>query len=202
MKMRGGNKAILDHAKLNKEIHLFEYTRKAYVRYIGTADCLGYHEESRPDKTGDSRNVYIFHLAINSDHDGIEAEPNFEIPASKNLKKKTTKQLRDFCLLNPPKQSNREKKLQFTYVRSEAIKLYVNARSRGICEGCEEPAPFKTNKGPFLECHHIHRLSDGGPDHPLNVAALCPNCHRRAHHSIDAVEFNKLLINKVTQLEA
>lgn len=202
MQMLRGNKAIRDHVALNKEIHVFESTRKAYVRYIGTADYLGFHEEKRPDGENNLRDAFIFHLAINSNHDGVEAEPSFEIPSPKILKKKTTKQLRNFCLLKLPKKSELKKKLHFTYVRSEAIKLYVNARSKGICEGCEEPAPFKTNKGPFLECHHIHRLSDGGPDHPQNVAALCPNCHRRAHHSIDAVAFNKQLINKVFQLEA
>ncbi len=26
-------------------------------------------------------------------------------------------------------------------------------------------------------------LADGRPDHPASVISLCPNCHRRAHHS-------------------
>ncbi|WP_044617213.1 HNH endonuclease [Gynuella sunshinyii] len=79
------------------------------------------------------------------------------------------------------------------YYRSQALKLYVVARSNGICEGCGDPAPFNTKNGPFLECHHVHRLADGGPDDPKNVVALCPNCHRRAHFSQDAEEYNNLL---------
>ncbi|WP_237149626.1 HNH endonuclease signature motif containing protein [Pseudomonas mediterranea] len=41
--------------------------------------------------------------------------------------------------------------------------------------------------------HHLNRLADDGPDLPSNVAALCPNCHRRAHYSVDRQEFGKKL---------
>jgi 5-methylcytosine-specific restriction protein A len=66
MGMEGGNRAILDHAKNGKAILLFEYTRTAHVRYIGTAECLGYHEETRPDREGDYRTALVFHLDVNS----------------------------------------------------------------------------------------------------------------------------------------
>ncbi|WP_083465500.1 HNH endonuclease [Thalassobacillus sp. C254] len=48
--------------------------------------------------------------------------------------------------------------------------------------------------------HHIKRLSDGGPD-PEFVAAICPNCHRRAHYSHDAEEFNHNLENNIKEKE-
>jgi len=67
----------------------------------------------------------------------------------------------------------------------------VPLRARGICEACENEAPFKTKTGrPFLKVHHPKRMSDGGPDHPNNVAAVCPNCHRRGHFSHDRETFN------------
>ncbi|WP_438267480.1 HNH endonuclease [Haladaptatus halobius] len=50
-----------------------------------------------------------------------------------------------------------------------------------------------------MEVHHVHRLSDGGPDDPESVIALCPNCHRRSHNGADKDEFNQRLIE---QLEA
>lgn len=60
-------------------------------------------------------------------------------------------------------------------------------------------APFRTQDGqPYLEPHHIRRLSDGGPDDPRWVAGLCPNCHRRAHHSL---EFNNELETIVVSAE-
>jgi hypothetical protein len=36
-----------------------------------------------------------------------------------------------------------------------------------------------------LEPHHTRRLSDGGPDDPRHVVAICPKCHRRVHHGKD-----------------
>jgi predicted HNH restriction endonuclease len=38
----------------------------------------------------------------------------------------------------------------------------------------------------FLETHHIIPLSEGGGDVITNVAALCPNHHREAHHGSQA----------------
>lgn len=58
-------------------------------------------------------------------------------------------------------------------------------RADGVCESCGEPTPFRARKGPYLECHHLCRLADGGPDYLENVIGLCPNCHRRAHFGVD-----------------
>lgn len=32
-----------------------------------------------------------------------------------------------------------------------------------------------------LDVHHLDRVSDGGPDDPANLVALCPNCHALHH---------------------
>jgi 5-methylcytosine-specific restriction protein A len=82
--------------------------------------------------------------------------------------------------------------------RSLLVKTYALLRSQGICELCEKPAPFITEKGaPFLEVHHIFRLADDGPDLPENVAALCPNCHREAHFSKNKVGLKDSLFEKI-----
>ena len=76
--------------------------------------------------------------------------------------------------------------------RNGAIKRYALERSAGICEGCSEPAPFINKNGqPYLEVHHLTPVSDGGADHPRNVAAVCPNCHSRAEKSEDSEQFNE-----------
>lgn len=86
--------------------------------------------------------------------------------------------------------------------RSDAIAIYALARSRGNCEGCENPAPFvRRNDTPYLEIHHILALADGGADHPTNVAALCPNCHRRTSHAKDAAEFNAEIRRHIASIE-
>lgn len=205
MVMQGGNKAIRDHQRSGKTIHVFEQTRKAYVRYVGTAECLGYKEESRPDTNGQPRNAFIFLLDINSIKNTQEKDLSKELASNKdiesNLKKKSLSELRKSALLSPSKSSDSNVKLVNVRYRSQAIKAYALARSSGICESCNNPAPFSTKSGPFLECHHIYRVADGGPDAPENVIALCPNCHRRAHYSKDKDDFFTLLVEAVKKME-
>lgn len=86
--------------------------------------------------------------------------------------------------------------------RSRAIHLYVLARAAGRCEGCKKVAPFfKVDGSAYLEPHHTTRLADEGPDHPAKVIGLCPNCHRRVHHSRDGKAFNRSLIKRLSSLE-
>lgn len=88
------------------------------------------------------------------------------------------------------------------YQRSTEIRDYVLARADGICEGCNEPAPFTSKTGePYLHAHHIHELSEGGSDSVDTVVALCPNCHYRIHHGEDGDEFNQELLDIVEELE-
>lgn len=83
--------------------------------------------------------------------------------------------------------------VEYNY-RSSQIKRYALLRAKGKCEYCEEDAPFKTAKNiPFLEVHHIYSLEDDGPDHPENVAAICPNCHRQAHYGENMNQIKKEL---------
>ncbi len=88
-------------------------------------------------------------------------------------------------------------------IRSAAIREYVLRRAAGRCEACAARAPFLTADGaPYLEPHHITRVADGGPDHPAHVIALCPNCHRRAHHADDRRHFTQALRRKLRALES
>lgn len=211
MEMVRGNKAILNNMKDGRTIHIFEYVRKAYVRYNGSADCIGYHEEQRPDTHGNMRNAFIFHLMMHS-QDEVEASTDHlpevadvskaQKPIEKELKKlKTLAELRKAALSTSSSNSDTKTRQVATYYRSEALKKYVKARAKGNCEGCDTPAPFETKKGPYLEPHHVHRLADGGPDHPKFVIALCPTCHRRAHYAVDAAAFNQTLIEKLVGIE-
>src|SRR4051794_38411784 len=78
------------------------------------------------------------------------------------------------------------------YERSRAVRAYVLARARGICECCQKPAPFKRKNGAlYLEPHHTRRVSDGGPDHPRWVGAVCPNCHQEVHHGENGAAVNQ-----------
>jgi 5-methylcytosine-specific restriction protein A len=89
------------------------------------------------------------------------------------------------------------------FMRSSLVREYAKTRAGGACEFCNFDAPFLTTSGePFLEVHHILRLADDGPDAPQNVAALCPNCHRAAHHSAKAYEMRLALLQRIHEKEA
>lgn len=88
-----------------------------------------------------------------------------------------------------------------SYVRDPEVRAWVRQQADGRCEGCGEPAPFEKDGRPFLEVHHVKHLAQEGSDRPSNAVALCPNCHRRCHHSSDREEFTALLYQTVERLE-
>ncbi|GAA4884818.1 HNH endonuclease signature motif containing protein [Kitasatospora terrestris] len=66
-------------------------------------------------------------------------------------------------------------------VRSAAARALVTERSGGRCENpdCFSPGfeAVGRNGEPILEVDHVHGLAEGGRDHPVNMIAVCPNCH-------------------------
>lgn len=68
------------------------------------------------------------------------------------------------------------------FIRDNNVSELAKRRAKGICNLCENPAPFKDEQGnPYLESHHIEWLSKDGEDTIENTVALCPNCHRKMH---------------------
>jgi 5-methylcytosine-specific restriction protein A len=88
-----------------------------------------------------------------------------------------------------------------SFVRDPEVRAWVRQQANGRCEGCGEPAPFEKDGKPFLEVHHVKHLAQEGSDRPSNAVALCPNCHRRCHHSSDRDEFTASLFQKVERLK-
>lgn len=83
------------------------------------------------------------------------------------------------------------------YRRDPYISRAAKQLAGGVCMYCGEEAPFIDGNGqPYLESHHIRWLSKGGRDSLDNVAALCPNCHRRMH-VLDLEDDRKYLLKKV-----
>lgn len=78
------------------------------------------------------------------------------------------------------------------YKRDPNVIYEVLKRANGICEMCNQDAPFirKSDGTPYLEVHHIKPLSDGGSDTVNNTIAICPNCHAKAHYGVVEEEFN------------
>jgi len=88
------------------------------------------------------------------------------------------------------------------YERYDKIKKYTLLRAGEHCEYCKAKAPFRKKDGsPYLEVHHILRLADFGDDKIENVIALCPNCHREAHHGENKERIYKEMLLTVEKVE-
>jgi 5-methylcytosine-specific restriction protein A len=103
----------------------------------------------------------------------------------------------------PPKGIEKPKRgasSRTVYVRDPEVRAWVRNEAEGHCDGCGEPAPFQRLGLPYLEVHHVRPLAEKGSDQITNAVALCPNCHRRCHHSSDGEEFTASLYQKVARL--
>lgn len=191
-----GNKAIRDHISEGKEILLFQYVERGSVQFIGNMISIGYHYRKSKDKNGNDRQAIVFELQKVDDYDHNEAISDEAQP------KRSLKDLRNLASKSEGKSKTIIERQKEIKVRSNAVKEYALSRSAGICECCNQKAPFDKDDGsPFLEVHHIKRLSDGGPDKPEWVAGICPNCHREAHYGKKRIEINKNLLQIISAKE-
>jgi hypothetical protein len=100
--------------------------------------------------------------------------------------------------LRPKKRTHRES-LTLDIVRDPYVVAYAKRRAKGMCQLCGNPAPFNDPDGqPFLECHHVQPLAEGGEDSIFNAVALCPNCHTKMH-ILDLPEDREKLIAVAVQ---
>jgi 5-methylcytosine-specific restriction protein A len=190
-----GNLAIRQHSEMSKDLLLFEGQGDGWVEFVGRVAYVGHHIEQAPDRNGSPRAVIIFDLAPAElfQSDQLERSEGAAGGVPETLRQLDLSSLRKKALDDATDDpSSAMERLRRVRVRSQAVRLYALRRAMGVCEGCHGQAPFVTLDGePFLEVHHLRRISDGGPDRPDAVAAVCPNCHRRSHYAADAHAFNR-----------
>jgi 5-methylcytosine-specific restriction protein A len=194
MRFAGGNRAIATHSQNGKSLLLFKKERDRRLRYDGEWVCEAVLERQAPDRTGSLRPAFVFELRpLEAIETAIDTIP----PGTADLAA-----LRARALAAASSLPTKTSASTTVFERSRDVRDYVLARSHGICEGCQKPAPFeRTNGSPYLEAHHLRRLSDGGPDDPRFVIALCPNCHRRVHVGKDGPGYNSELGTRMEIIE-
>jgi 5-methylcytosine-specific restriction protein A len=194
MKFEAGNSAVRDHAKREKELHLFERDGNGFLRYAGEMLCAGYQWRTAPDKSESSRQAIVFQLipaatASTAPYDGVPSETDLA-------------KLAEAADSDPTESNDSGVSRRRTYARSRALRTYVRARAAGTCEGCGEDSPFIAMDGShYLEAHHTERRSDSGPGNRKTVIALCPNCHSRIHFGVDGDAYNEQLKEKLQRIE-
>lgn len=194
--LTGANRRLLDSNKDNTEVYLFEVFEKTKYTYKGLVFLLKEPLiEQQTDIYGNNRSVYVFPLKLNT----IASINNIEnIEKAIQINNKRIKSLSNDELERRIKQSQKESSgytysKTTIYQRSPYIVEYVLRRAHGICELCEQKAPFcKPNGEAYLEVHHIIQLAKGGPDTTSNTVALCPNCHRKMHSLNKTIDIKKL----------
>jgi 5-methylcytosine-specific restriction protein A len=187
MHMTKGNRAIREHVENRKSLMLFKELRKSLHEFLGYMEYSGHYTEDILDRKGGVRSGVIFKLMpvigppSDDEHVTSPHEQSLEV-------------LRARALEASSQVVERATRLSTHRERSRAVAQYVLGRARGFCEGCGVPAPFarKDGSAPYLETHHIHRVSDEGPDAPSEVIALCPTCHRLVHYGEGGETYNRL----------
>ncbi|MDY7576882.1 HNH endonuclease [Herbaspirillum sp. RTI4] len=200
-----GNRAILEHSQRGRALHLFRSMGKSKgQKYAGEFVYASHRFEQGHDKSGAQRQLIIFQLIPVENAALIEIAESIDGVAESPIPKDLT-EARNLAIdaASASEGATPQSALRTLYKRSKAVKDYVLMRAAGICEACMKPAPFiRSNGTPYLEPHHTTRISDGGPDHPRYVGAICPACHREIHYGMDGAAKNLVLQKHVLKLEA
>lgn len=85
----------------------------------------------------------------------------------------------------------------FAYGRDRAIRTAALNRANGQCEYCGTEGFRMAGGGVYLETHHVVPLCEGGKDSLANVAALCPNDHKKAHYGADREAMRTTLLDRI-----
>ncbi|RON62845.1 HNH endonuclease [Pseudomonas fluorescens] len=205
MTLTRGNRAIAEHAVDGRALHLFKSLGKGKgCAYVGEFSCADMFTRTQPDVTGQDRAAIVFRLVPVGIPGGTievgkeeEEEDKADLPeslaAARLVALAACKLASDGIVQSAPRK---------IYERSRKVSYYVLMRAQGICESCEMPAPFLKKDGtPYLEPHHVNRLSDGGLDHPRFVAAVCPSCHREIHSGVHGALVNQRLKLRLETIE-
>lgn len=193
-----GNKDLIIAAN-NKEwrVFLFEKIKpnKYYYRGEVDVDPVIKQKQNVLDEEFKPRSVIQFTLTLKGDIAGLTYTEDDSLIIESN-KKKTVDKLKPEIIHQIAKSKEEDSKCKYVnvkqYNRDQAVAKDTKNRANGICDLCDQPAPFETKEGPYLESHHLIWISKGGPDNIYNTVALCPNCHRRVHALEDKKDFNKL----------
>jgi len=179
------NKTLNESNANGVDIHFFEvFTEKVYT-YQGQVLLSGKpFQEQQDDEDGNSRSVWIFPLRRADNSTPIIPKIELDKTFARKVKKTSTLTLEELKSRANKAQSKPGSRIATTttYQRDSNVVNYTLKQANGICELCEQPAPFnKKNGEPYLEVHHVIQLAHGGEDTIDNAVALCPNCHRKMH---------------------
>lgn len=180
------NKTLAGSTESGIRLFLFEVFDDAKYVFIGEAELADSPYRSRQGDGGrNPHDVSVFPLKLKGGGrppvTRKDVPKTTEEPVQKKAKTLPLPEL-EFQAKYAVKTGSRREVVSEVFEPDEIVSEYVKRRANGTCQLCSQSAPFTTPDGePYLEIHHIVPLKEGGEDVVGNVAALCPNCHRKMH---------------------
>jgi len=201
--LEGNQNRTLAESKTNGvEVHLFEVLESTKYIYQGVVTLCGApYQEDQEDEAGSLRKVWMFPLSTIG-HITVVTESAFD-----SYSKAQERKAKSFSVTELERKAKERSSTKAayrsvtsnTYIRDPYVAEYAKERAHGVCQLCEQPAPFRDKDGkPYLESHHIVWLVEGGGDSIENTVALCPNCHRKMH-VVNSATDKTLLLRKGLQ---
>lgn len=131
---------------------------------------------------GIPRNVWMFPVGLKSGDIPIDEETlqEYEESLLRQARKLTTSEIKQRAEDSQSEAVSIRTVKSSVYIRNPFVSEYIKRIANGVCQLCNERAPFNDKySNPYLETHHIEWLSNGGADTIENTVAICPNCHRK-----------------------
>jgi len=180
------NKTLVESKENGVNLYLFEVFEEGHYVYIGEVELTdGPYRSRQPDSEKNIRDVYIFPLKLK----GRKRPPLLKkelLETKEEIIRKKAHKLPlaelEFQAKYSFKEGGKREVVTEVYERDPIVSEYAKRKADGMCQLCNQPAPFRNLDGePYLETHHIEWLSKDGKDLIENTVALCPNCHRKMH---------------------
>jgi len=179
------NKTLAQSDTNGVEVHLFEVLVPTEYIYRGVVYLADKHyQEIQKGEDGVPRKVWMFPLKLKTGSQAIPEDSfnKYIKDKEKIAEKLSLSELQKRAEQNESDKVSSRKVTSNVFVRDAFVAEYAKRRANGICQLCGQKAPFYNKEGkPYLECHHIEWISEGGSDTIENTVALCPNCHRKMH---------------------
>jgi 5-methylcytosine-specific restriction protein A len=196
----GQNRTLSESDNNGVSVHLFEvFVEKEYM-YMGEVELSAepYFEE-QPDENDLIREVCVFPLRLKNGKPVIIDKDYSEkafLAKAKKARRLSDQEVENRAQ-NAKKRTGQRSITSKQHDRDPWVAEHAKRAANGVCQLCENDAPFKNKAGePFLETHHIIWLAKGGEDTINNTVALCPNCHKKMHILNSKKDIQILLRNK------
>lgn len=148
MKLDKGNRAIAEHAKEGRALHVFKTLGKSKGQeYLGEFSYASHAFRDGPDITGSQRKTIVFHLVPVGRLSEVADDPDDTEGQVEAISLEEARR-RALAAFEPTVQAGTALVWRSIHKRSKAVREYVLMRSSGRCESCHEPAPSCAEMAP------------------------------------------------------